>query len=69
MRMTKIDLNSDIYSEDSVWQAISAYKGYANISMKSKNGYFFVTFSKCKYDEQRTVKEFENYLIGVENSK
>ncbi len=27
-----------------------------------------ITFLKCKYDENLTIKEFENYMIGLENS-
>lgn len=26
------------------------------------------TFWKCKYGEDVTIKEFENYMIGIENS-
>lgn len=66
--MTKIDLSSEIYSENSVVQAARAYRGYADISVETKSGYIIVTFKKCRYDEQTTVKEFENYLIGAENA-
>lgn len=67
--MVQIDLNTEIYSEESVRQAIQAYHDYASISTGSKSGYIVVIFSECRYDEQMSIKEFENYLIGVENSR
>lgn len=67
--MVQIDLNTEIYSEESVKQAIQAYRDYATISTGSKRGHIFVIFSECRYDEQMSIKEFENYLIGVENSR
>ena len=39
----------------------------ARISVIEEAKYIQVSFTDCKYDEIRTVKEFENYLIGLEN--
>lgn len=44
------------------------YKNYAAMSVQYKQEYAIITFWKCKYDEDQTIKEFENYMIGVENS-
>ena len=49
--------NRTIYSEKGLKATAAAYKSIAD-----------VLFTNCKYDEERTVCEFENYLIAVENS-
>jgi hypothetical protein len=66
--MIKLELNRDIYSRKNVDAAREAYKEIARIMVKEKRSYIRVLFVSCKYEEGRTVKEFENYLIGLENS-
>lgn len=44
------------------------YKNHAVTTVQYKRDYAIITFWKCKYDEEQTIKEFENYMIGVENS-
>jgi hypothetical protein len=66
--MIKLELNRDIYSTKNVNAAREAYRGIAKIVVKEKKGYIRVLFVSCKYGKERTVKEFENYLIGLENS-
>lgn len=66
--MKKIILNNDIFSYDSIDKAIQAYKKIALIRKKCDGNKVVLTFWKCKYDEELTIKEFENYLIGIENS-
>lgn len=66
--MIKLELNREIYSRENVDAAREAYREIAKISVKEKKDYIRVFFLNCKYGEERTVKEFENYLIGIENS-
>lgn len=66
--MINLELSADVYSENSIKQTIAVYKNYAVIKLKKKRNKWILKFSKCRYDEQLTVKEFENYLIGTENS-
>lgn len=66
--MKKIQINSEIFSEKTVKQALDDYKRIAKTSMKNKGEYYIVTFWKCKFDEEQTISEFENYMIGLENS-
>jgi hypothetical protein len=47
---------------------MEAYKGYAVMTVNYQKEYAALTFWKCKYDEDQTTKEFENYMIGIENS-
>ena len=65
--MKELQLRKEIYSAQSVLDAVATYSGYARISVIEEAKYIQVSFTDCKYDETRTVKEFENYLIGLEN--
>lgn len=67
--MNRLYLSKDVYSEDSVKKTCLVYSGYAQIKLKQKNSHIELSFDRCKYDPDLTMKEFENYLINVENSK
>ena len=67
--MKRIKFNRTIYSDNSIKSAIHAFSELAIVSVKLKSDYIILTFWKCKYTEDQTVKEFENYVIGIENSK
>lgn len=69
MQMNRLYLSEDVYSQESVKETCAVYKEYAHIEMKRENLHIKLTFSGCKYDPDLTIKEFENYLINVENSK
>lgn len=66
--MKKIKIRSEIFSEKNIKKALNDYKNITKASFKKGNIYHTITFWKCVYDEELTVKEFENYLIGLENS-
>ena len=66
--MTKeLWLNKEIYSKDLIRKTMIEYEDYAKLSVIDYEDYICVLFIDCKYNEDRTVKEFENYLIGLEN--
>lgn len=69
MQTIKLLLNTDIYSEKNIRETCDIYKAYARIKIKWKKPYVELRFDKCKYDPDITIKEFENYLINVENLK
>lgn len=66
--MKMIRFSKNIYSQNSIRQACTAYRELAKIDIVEMKDHFLVTFRKCQYDEETTVKEFENYLIGIESS-
>lgn len=66
--MIRLRLNTDIYSLENISKAAKAYKHLAKIKVSGKKEDAKIVFRNCKYDEERTVREFENYLIGLENS-
>ena len=66
--MKKIKINRNVYSDETIKKTIGVYKNHAVITVNYQEDYAVLTFWKCKYDESQTIKEFENYMIGVENS-
>lgn len=66
--MKKLKVNRSIYSDKTIKSTMQAYQHLATITVQNIGDYTVLTFRKCKFDEERTVKEFENYLIGIENS-
>lgn len=65
--MIRLSVNADIYSMDNISKAVEAYKNLAKIKTLKKGETVTIVFRYCKYDEERTIREFENYLIGLEN--
>jgi hypothetical protein len=66
--MRELKLNKEIYNVEKIMKTMNVYRGYAKCSMSYDGDYTIVTFDDCKYDENITIREFENYLIGLENS-
>lgn len=61
-------LNKTIYTNDRIEMAIEAYKDIADIKRINGRDHYILLFLHCKIDETLTASEFENYLIGLENS-
>lgn len=66
--MKTVKYNRCIYSDESIKQAMKIFCNHANTKVKFERDYAIVFFSNFKYEEDQTIKEFENYMIGVENS-
>lgn len=66
--MITIKLSSEIFSYQKINSTINIYSGYADIVIEYEDNYWVVSFTNCKYDEELTIRAFENYLIGLENS-
>ena len=66
--MVECNFNLEIYSYESIKKTEQAYKDYARIKETRTDSAVILRFDKCKYPEDITVKEFENYLICVENA-
>ena len=43
------------------------YRSIALIELSEDHSFYYLQFNECKYDEERTVREFENYLIDLTN--
>lgn len=67
VKMKEIRLPKEIYSENCITKAIADYNSLAKIDYALNEDKWEISFTKCKYDEMRTISEFENYLIELEN--
>ena len=65
--MNRLKLSLEIYSISNIEKTCRVYKDYAKIRISKKESEVEVLFDNCKYDSWLTIKEFENYLIVVEN--
>lgn len=65
--MIELSFDKEIYSEGNLLAGIAAYKEFAAIELNNNGQKWNLCFSECKYDEKITAKEFENYIIGLEN--
>ena len=66
--MKQIIITKEIFSKTSLERAMQDYSNLCEFSIAEKADEWEVRFSNCRFDEQRTVNEFENYLIGLENN-
>lgn len=67
--MKRLKLKNEIFSLKSINMAKEAYAKLASIAIIQGRRNTELIFTNCRYGEDRTVKEFENYLIGLENSQ
>lgn len=65
--MNRLELKTDIYSIENIIKTCEAYKELAEISICKTADAVILQFAKCRYEENLTMKEFENYLINIEN--
>lgn len=57
----------ELYSYDNLIEAAQAYADIVDIRIEDKDFFWILYFTNFQYGAKRTVKEFENYLIGLEN--
>ena len=60
-------LSKEVYSKSDLQIAMDAYRSFADISIFERDQYWQIDFAHCKYGAERTMKEFENYMIGLAN--
>ena len=66
--MNKVILDGTIYSEFIVKKAISEYSTIAQIHFDITGNDMICEFISSIYDIEKTIKEFENYIIDLTNS-
>ena len=65
--MNELLVCKELYKYINILSAIDAYNNIARISIHDTDSYWKLVFSDCVYGTVRTIREFENYLIGLEN--
>lgn len=67
--MTNLRLNKELFALEPITAALSAYQSIAKIELSEDSNYWQCCFTACKYGEEQTALEFENYLIDLMNCK
>jgi hypothetical protein len=62
-------LNKDLYDEKFIRRTISDFSHIATISIYEDGNYWRCAFENTKASINRTIYEFENYLIAVSNQR
>ena len=64
--MSRLYLSKEIFMKRMIEKAINDYSSLTCISVVEETKYWVLYFQKCRYGPELTMKEFENYLIGIE---
>lgn len=67
--MTSLRLNKELFALGPLTAALNAYQSIAKIELSDDSNYWRCCFVECKYGEEQTALEFENYLINLMNCK
>ena len=67
--MTNLRLNKELFALEPITDALSAYQNIAKIELSDDSNYWQCCFADCKYGDEQTALEFENYLINLMNCK
>ena len=65
--MKSLRLPKEIYRYEMIQQTIQEFISLAHIKIKDSDDCWEVLFSRCRFGTEKTVSEFENYLICLEN--
>ena len=67
--MNELKLSKEIYNYSLVKTAAKEFADISNILVSNEENYVKCIFSKCVYDDEITLKEFENYVIDLSNQR
>lgn len=67
--MNELKLSKEIYNDSLVNIAVKQFSGISNIVINNEEFYLKCVFSRCVYDVETTLKEFENYVIDLNNQR
>lgn len=63
-----LNLSREIFDLEAICRAISDYAKICRIQLGENDDYFCCEFYDNIYPLEQTKKEFENYLIAIENA-
>lgn len=62
-----LKLNLNIYNLNSIQKAITDYISLCEIEIEEEGDYIICSFYNCKYNINKTIHEFGNYVIDLMN--
>ena len=65
--MIELRVRKELFFFFCILGTIEAYKYITDVNLQDQSDYWILQFENCKFEENRTIREFENYLIGLEN--
>lgn len=60
-----MEFDKALYDRQALWQAVQDYTGLANITVCELESSWRCAFSHCWYGDERTQKEFANYVLDL----
>lgn len=63
-----MEIKKELFSEKALIEAIKAFSHLCTIKISESATGWNLEFENCLYGCELTGKEFENYLIGLENT-
>lgn len=67
MNIKILDLNKDIYEYDRIRKTAEAFAGLVDVDIVDENNRYKCVFTNFKLESEKTIREFENYLINLMN--
>ena len=68
-KMLRKKYSVHIYSREAIEKAIEGFTSLGNVTVVTGPAYHNCLFMSCKYGEEKTAQEFENYMIDFMNCK
>ena len=69
MKEMTIKLPRELFDDHTIIKGSLDYRELADICIKDqKEKYYLVSVRNCRYDTLQTTREFENYLIDLQNT-
>ncbi len=62
-------MNKEIFTRESVACACERFSDLAEITITERGVYYECRFAHCRWNEKITIREFENYIIDLLNSR
>lgn len=66
--MQTLKLHKDIFDKQVIESAREAYRSIASIQINEDPSHWLCTFHDCAFDDEKTAREFENYVIDTMNA-
>lgn len=66
--MKRLSLSREIFNRADILMAKRKFVHLCKVDVAENNLHWDCVITDCKYDEQETMQEFENYIIVLMNS-
>lgn len=64
--MYELILSKEFFQKRSILEGMKDFSNLGTLEMQETQPSWKIIFSACRYDSEKTMQEFENYLIDKE---